>query len=477
MATIPQIAMGFRQPEVASPLNMMAQVSQIQAAQDANALRQLQMQQALRQQEQENALAAMPYNTLAATPQEALRYGAPGRQLYESLLKGSKEKREAELAEARIAGENIKTARASLGGVSDQPTFDAWRANTVKLLPGLAGALPTAYSPEAVRKLALDADKLYENVTSTLNLGRVQTVVQTPKYGGGLTRPVGTFAETPTELDVARTEQARASAAASLAQSQRDRVPMSVQEFEAYNRMTPEQQAAFTEFQASKRPQTNIQMPPGESAFDKQVGDILGKEAGQEVVAARNAPNVAARANSVLAAVEANKAFMGPAADFKLQLARALNVTGKGPSEQIAATETLIADLKQSVIEAIKASNLGTGNGFTNKDLQFLVDAKAADIAKDPRTLQEFAERAYKTAEEAARKGNARMAGNAQIRKQAGVEKFEVPEMVTISRRSGVRRGETPGATPSALNIPKAYTGDPALWQYMSPEDRALWKD
>jgi hypothetical protein len=219
MATIPQIAMGFRQPEIASPLNMMAQVSQIQAAQDANALRQFQMQQALRQQEQENALVALPYGTLAATPQEALRYGAPGRQLYESLLKGSKEKRETELAEARIAGENIKTAKASLGGVSDQSTFDAWRENTVRLLPGLAGALPTTYSPEAVRKLALDADKLYENVTSTMNLGRIQTVVQTPKYGGGLARPVGSFAEMPTELDVARTEQAQASAGASRAQA------------------------------------------------------------------------------------------------------------------------------------------------------------------------------------------------------------------------------------------------------------------
>jgi hypothetical protein len=168
---------------------------------------------------------------------------------------------------------------------------------------------------------------------------------------------------------------------------------------------------------------------------------------------------------------------MGPAADFKLQLARALNVSGKGPSEQIAATETLIADLKQSVIEAIKASNLGTGNGFTNKDLEFLVNAKAADIAKDPRTLQEFAERAYRTAQEAAKKGNARLAQNQQVRQQAGVEKFDIPEMVTVSRRSSVRRGEAPGTTPSALNIPKAYTGDPALWQYMSPEDRALWKD
>lgn len=477
MATIPQIAMGFRQPEIASPLNMMAQVSQIQAAQDANALRQLQMQQALRQQEQENALAAMPYGTLAATPQEALRYGAPGRQLYESLLKGSKEKREAELAEARIAGENIKTAKASLGGVSDQSTFDAWRANTVRLLPGLAGALPTTYSPEAVRKLALDADKLYENVTSVLNLGRIQTVVQTPKYGGDLARPVGSFAEMPTELDVARTDQARAAAAASRAQSQRDRVPMSVQEFEAFSRMPPEQQAAFTAFRASQRPTTTIQMPPGESAFAQKIGAGLGAQVVGDIDAARNAPNVAARANSVLAAVNENKAFMGPAADFKLQLARALNVSGKGPSEQIAATETLIADLKQSVIEAIKASNLGTGNGFTNKDLEFLVNAKAADIAKDPRTLQEFAERAYKTAQEAAKKGNARLAQNQQVRQQAGVEKFDIPEMVTVSRRSSVRRGEAPGSAPSALNIPKAYTGDPALWQYMSPEDRALWKD
>jgi hypothetical protein len=272
--------------------------------------------------------------------------------------------------------------------------------------------------------------------------------------------------------------QAAASQAQTAAQkAQRDRVPMSVQEFEAFSRMTPDQQAAFTAFRASQRPTTTIQMPPGESAFSQKIGAGLGAQVVGDIDAARNAPNVAARANSVLAAVNENKAFMGPAADFKLQLARALNVSGKGPSEQIAATETLIADLKQSVIEAIKASNLGTGNGFTNKDLEFLVNAKAADIAKDPRTLQEFAERAYRTAQEAAKKGNARLAQNQQVRQQAGVEKFDIPEMVTVSRRSSVRRGEAPGTTPSALNIPKAYTGDPALWQYMSPEDRALWKD
>jgi len=183
-------------------------------------------------------------------------------------------------------------------------------------------------------------------------------------------------------------------------------------------------------------------MPPGESAFSQAVGAGLGKEAVAEIATARAAPAAADRANNILRAVNENKAFTGTAADFKLQLARVLNIGGGTTSEIVAATETLVADLKQSVIDAIRASNLGTGNGFTNKDLDYLVSAKAADISKDPKTLAEFARRAYLTAEEAVKKGNKRLE-NEQIRSQAGIERFELPPMYTVPRGSaGAAGGE-----------------------------------
>ena len=456
----PALALQVKGLELPDPMAQMAQVTQIQNALQQQRMGDIQMQNALREQSRQRELESIMSQLSPTAPVSeqaaALHrrgYFQQAQALTQQAATLAKTRREEEDARLKALTSKLDlTGRFFSEDVKNQATYDVARERAIAAGLGTAAEIPEVFDPAIVARVRNNAMSIKDQLAARQR-----------------EREVGAR-ET--------SAQAAASQAQTAAQrAQRDRVPVSVQEFDAFNRMTPEQQAVFTAFRAIKRPQTNIQMPPGESAFDKQVGDILGKEAGQEVVAARNAPNVAARANSVLAAVEANKAFMGPAADFKLQLARALNVTGKGPSEQIAATETLIADLKQSVIEAIKASNLGTGNGFTNKDLQFLVDAKAADIAKDPRTLQEFAERAYKTAEEAARKGNARMAGNAQIKKQAGVEKFEVPDMVTVSRRSSVRRGAAPDAAPNATAIPKSYTGAPALWQYMSPEDRALWKD
>lgn len=459
----PALALQVKGFELPDPMAQMAQVTQIQNALQQQRMGDIQMQNALREQQRKQGLEKLMSGFAPDAKTEdvasALQRGGyfnEAQTLIKSRAELENQRRQAKEAEYKGMISQADLFGRVMGVLKKDSTQEDYNF--------ALNRLKNILTPEDVAQLG-----------ETFDYNRVQRFVDmTMSHRDRLEAALKERTTVATEKKAeAAASQARSAAQKAL----RDRVPMSVQEFEAFNRMTPAEQEAFTAFRASQRPQTTIQMPPGESAFDKQVGDILGKEAGQEVVAARNAPNVAARANSVLAAVEANKAFMGPAADFKLQLARALNVTGKGPSEQIAATETLIADLKQSVIEAIKASNLGTGNGFTNKDLQFLVDAKAADIAKDPRTLQEFAERAYKTAEEAARKGNARMAGNAQIKKQAGVEKFEVPEMVTVSRRSSVRRGAAPSMTPDATAIPKSYTGDPSLWQYMTPEARALWKD
>ena len=456
----PALALQVKGLELPDPMAQMAQVTQIQNALQQQRMGDIQMQNALREQSRQRELESIMSQLSPTAPVSeqaaALHkrgYFQQAQALTQQAATLAKTRREEDDARLKALTSKLDlTGRFFSEDVKNQATYDVARERAIAAGLGTAAEIPEVFDPAIVARVRNNAMSIKDQLAAR---------------------------QREREVNARETSaQAAASQAQTAAQkAQRDRVPMSVQEFEAFNRMPPDQQAAFTAFRASQRPQTNIQMPAGESAFDKQVGDILGKEAGQEVVAARNAPNVAARANSVLAAVEANKAFMGPAADFKLQLARALNVTGKGPSEQIAATETLIADLKRSVIEAIKTSNLGTGNGFTNKDLQYLIDAEAADIAKDPRTLQEFAERAYRTAEEAARKGNARMAGNAQIKKQAGVEKFEVPDMVTVSRRSSVRRGAAPSMTPDATAIPKSYTGDPSLWQYMTPEARALWKD
>ena len=435
MAVRPELSLNVPTFELPNPLAQMAQVTQIQNALQQQRMGDIQMQNALREQQRKQGLEKLMSGFAPEAKTEdvasALQRGGyftEAQTLIKSRAELEKERRQAE--EARLKGmiSQADIFGRVMGVLKKESTQEDYNF--------ALNRLKNILTPEDVAQLGETFD--YNRVRQFVDMTMSQR-----------DRLEAAFKERTTVATETKAKAAASQAQTAAQKAQRDRVPMSVQEFEAFNRMTPDQQAAFTAFQATKRPTTTIQMPPGESAFSQKIGTGLGAKVVGDIDAASNAPNVAARANSVLAAVNENKAFMGPAADFKLQLARALNVTGKGPSEQIAATETLIADLKQSVIEAIKASNLGTGNGFTNKDLEFLVNAKAADIAKDPRTLQEFAERAYRTAQEAAKKGNARLAQNQQVRQQAGVEKFDIPEMVTVSRRSSVRRGAAPDAAPA----------------------------
>lgn len=78
MAINQLIAAGIQQPRFESPLNMMAQLSQIEAAREANALRQAQMQRLQRQERQENELGALLASGAPLTVQNLGRFGKLG---------------------------------------------------------------------------------------------------------------------------------------------------------------------------------------------------------------------------------------------------------------------------------------------------------------------------------------------------------------------------------------------------------------
>jgi len=78
MAINQLIAAGIQQPRFESPLNMMAQLSQLEAAREANALRQVQMQRLQRQEQQENELGALLASGAPLTVQTLGRFGKLG---------------------------------------------------------------------------------------------------------------------------------------------------------------------------------------------------------------------------------------------------------------------------------------------------------------------------------------------------------------------------------------------------------------
>jgi len=442
----PGLALQVKGLELPDPLAMQAQATQIQNALQQQRMGDMQIQNAMREQrrkgELEKILGGFGPEAKAADISPALVRGGfltEARTLMQSEAQLEETRRKAQEAEYKGMISKADIVNRVLGAAKDQDSFDF----TVKKLseqgiftPADVQFLGPTYDPARVKQILDTTMSQRDRLEAALK--ERQTAAQEAQASAAGTRAQAAVSQAVTAADKAKFE--------------RENPGFTIQETDKglfkVNKRTGATEPLMQDGEQLKAPERRplVQIAPGENAFSSTIGAGLGRQVVKDLEVAQTAPSIANRANNVLAAIDQNKAFVGPASEFKLQLARALNVTGKGPSEQIAATETLIADLKQTVIEAIKASNLGTGNGFTNKDLDFLVKAKAADIANDPKTLAEFARRAYLTAEEAAKLGTKIVETNEQVKRQYQGRSFEVPPMFQSSGKSGVRRGTAAAA-------------------------------
>jgi hypothetical protein len=439
----PGLALQVKGLELPDPLAMQAQATQIQNALQQQRMGEMQMQNAMREQrraqELESIMSGVAPDAPAADVASRLQKGGFFQQAGQVLQQEAtrrKTEREEELAKLNVISKKAELMGRMFVGVKDQQSYSMARQQAIQRGFGTEQTIPEAYDQATVDNVIKGSIAVIDSVKNELDRRKTAATEATAKAAG------------------VRAEAAasQAATAADRAAFERTNPGFTIQETDQglfkVNKQTGVMEPLMFEGAPVKAPERRplVQVTPGESAFNQAIGTGLGRQVVKDLEAAQTAPSIANRANSVLTAIDQNKAFVGPASEFKLQLARALNVTGKGPSEQIAATETLIADLKQAVIDAIKASNLGTGNGFTNKDLDFLVKAKAADIANDPKTLAEFARRAYLTAEEAAKLGTKIVENNEQVKRQYQGRSFEVPPMFQSSGKSGVRRGTAAAA-------------------------------
>lgn len=225
----PNIALQYRGIEVPNLLAQYGQLAQIQQAQQANALRGLQMRELEEGIARRNRLTAQlgAPEFAALTPEQqvnALTRGGfltEARSLAESQSKVGKEQREAEKSAVDIAAANMKRQRDLLPAVKANPAAWAiWRADTIKALPGLANIIPTEYSPAAADALMLEADKALEKHFVTQNLGGTERVLAMPKYGTGAAAvvPGSAAAVQPLPADV-EAQRARLNAAGAARQT------------------------------------------------------------------------------------------------------------------------------------------------------------------------------------------------------------------------------------------------------------------
>lgn len=397
----PVIAGGFRGLQLQDPLEQYARIAQLQQGQQQNALNALKMQEYQREREAENRLRA-----LYARPDVDIRSPEFLREVYavsptkgaaaqKAALEAEKERRLSDAALADLAAKQMKMARDLLPSVTTPEAYANWRAYTVKNLPGLAGVIPEQYSPEATRTLMLEADKALEQHFVTQNLGGAQQVVAMPKYGQGEGRvvPGSRAADVPLPPDV---------------EAQKARVA----------------KAGATSL--------NVGLST-ERKYSEQFAGNVAKADEALLSAAQNAPSAAENANRILTTLASGKAITGPLADVKLNIARALNVAGADNADMISKTESLVASMAENTLNAIKTSGLGTGQGFTNKDLEFLEKAKSGNINFQPDTIRQLAELAHRAAEKTAEKWSNRVK---QIPKSALEGTGVSTEPITVPKRA-----------------------------------------
>jgi hypothetical protein len=215
----------------------------------------------------------------------------------------------------------------------------------------------------------------------------------------------------------------------------------------AIKRSAPEATTNMQEFtEAMKNPQfaayvkeqkllgrnvNNINMPAVESAYNQ----AFGKGVAEQDLALKNiAEGSKTTVNNIAnqkKILDSGDFFSGKAANVQNELANygtALGVVGKSGQEKAANTQSLISGGAGITLDNIKGSGLGAGQGFTDKDLQFLQDAKSFKITFNKENIARVLDLQEKAAIEGTKKWNARQG---QIQKSAtvpiNVGQIEVP--------------------------------------------------
>ena len=159
----PNIALGFRLPQIQDPLAATARAQDI----GVNALK---MQEYQRGLEQENKLRELIASGADLNAPETIRqmYGISpkmGAEFEKGRATIQKEKVATAKSMADLEATYMKNARDMLGAVGDQNSYNAWREQTIKNLPGLANMIPPQYSPQTKMALMADANKYLDQTT------------------------------------------------------------------------------------------------------------------------------------------------------------------------------------------------------------------------------------------------------------------------------------------------------------------------
>jgi len=159
----PNIALGFRLPQIQDPLVATARAQEL----GVNAMKMQEYQRGLQQENKLRELIASGADLNSPETMRQMYSISPkmGAEFEKSRATIQKEKVATAKDMATLEASYMKNARDMLGAVGDQNSYNVWREQTIKNLPGLANLIPPQYSPQTKVALMADANKYLDQTT------------------------------------------------------------------------------------------------------------------------------------------------------------------------------------------------------------------------------------------------------------------------------------------------------------------------
>lgn len=418
----PRIALSIKSPEIPSSLDAYARFAQIQGMQQEQQMNALRLAAAQREEEQRNALLALD----PSSPEY-------GQQLY----------RISPTIGAQYAKEQAAT-RASQAKQTQSETSAAQTRQQMLAQAHRDISINPSDEQIAEHTKNIQNSNLFTPEEKARSVATQQTLLSMPfeQRKTWLSQQGASVGEL-TPKPAAKTELAR------LFEEQRNFPPGSPQ-FNAYQRAIDKQ--------TTHAPGVSVNVGTEKKYGEAFAGKIADTDI-KKLEIAQTAPRLAESANRIIDLAQNPNIFVGPAADVKLNIARALNVVGVNNDETIANTEKLISATSESTLNAIKSSGLGSGQGFTDNDLKFLQGVAGGQINLTKDTLQRLAELQHKTATASAEAWNKRVKQiPSDVLSGTGMttEPIQVPEL-----KSAKQKTVFSSADKQALDWANANPNDP----------------
>ena len=181
-----------------------------------------------------------------------------------------------------------------------------------------------------------------------------------------------------------------------------------------------------------------------EKSFGGELGNQLAKQDAGKFEAATKAPSMLSNINATRDILNSGNVITGAFADEKLNIARvgqALGVAGKSTDEMVANTQILFANRAGAVLDSIRASGLGAGQGFSNADRDYLEKAKMGGIKFSPNAMKTQLDIEERVARATAATWNERFDQIPDTaKKPLGLTKIELPGIQAKGSTPGVKK-------------------------------------